>query len=199
MPRDDRTNMDDSAEEMFWRQKAGQLEKANRLISARARLLEEENASFARQLRELGVDVEASSAIARELPPPALEPLPRDSEALQRLSSTEADLLAELCGDEPVFCLVASTTRVDTGRWWSGSALWLGALETELVLFAAGTIAFCEKIPFGYLRRSLYNHVTGELVLAPARELTVCKAELAPSEAYQLLAQIYGDSEEDED
>ncbi|MBT3379208.1 MAG: hypothetical protein HN742_36945 [Lentisphaerae bacterium] len=199
MAKDDQTNMDDSAEEMLWRQVAGQLERANRLVSARARLLEEENATFARQLRELGVEAAANSATARELPPPALEPLPGDSESRQRLSSAEADLLAELSRDEPVFCLVASTTRVDTGRWLSGSTLWLGALATELLLFAAGTRAFCERIPFSYLRRSLYNHVTGELVLAPARDLTICKAELAPSEAYQLLAQIYSDSEEDED
>jgi len=48
-----------------------------------------------------------------------------------------------------------------------------------------------QKTPLASLRQSLYNHVTGEVVLAPVRELKLTHIQVAPLDGYQLLAQIY--------
>ena len=40
-----------------------------------------------------------------------------------------------------------------------------------------------------------YNHVTGELVLAPPRGIRITSAGMTPIDGYQLLAQIYSNKE----
>jgi hypothetical protein len=70
------------------------------------------------------------------------------------------------------------------------------ALERDLLLLAAGKHPLVERIPYGHIRRSLYNHVTGELVLAPAHNLRVERVALPPAAGYQILAQIYAETED---
>jgi len=91
-------------------------------------------------------------------------------------------------------------TPVDTGDWLSKGRACVATTEDSLLLFAAGKRSYMENVPFDRLRCSLYNHVTGELVLAPARSSKIQQLKLAPLEGYQILAQIYQDAEiEDEE
>ncbi|NQT92519.1 MAG: hypothetical protein HQ559_07145, partial [Lentisphaerae bacterium] len=109
----------------------------------------------------------------------------------EAMTEPERDLLRELCGSDRVSYLVHSQTRVDVGTWFSKGLLWVAAGSTELVLLAAGKRPFFEKVPFAYLDRSLYNHVTGEVILAPAESTRLSCIRLTPEQGYQLLAQIY--------
>jgi hypothetical protein len=77
------------------------------------------------------------------------------------------------------------------GHWFSKGRIWACALAGELAMFAYGRRPYLERVPFRLLQQSLYNHVTGEVVLAPARDVRVDSLRVTPAEGYQFLAQIY--------
>jgi hypothetical protein len=89
--------------------------------------------------------------------------------------------------------LFATNSRVDVGWWfWSArlrAAVWGG----ELVLFAAGRRPFVQRTALSAVRESLYNHVTGELVLAPVKDAALRRFRIAPVEGRELLAAIKGE------
>jgi len=90
----------------------------------------------------------------------------------------------------PLTFAVRTGTVVDVGRWWRRARLWVGIGAGELILVAAGPRAFVVRVPLTALQESLYNAVTGEVILVPATGLPVRSLKLAPVEGYQLLAQI---------
>ncbi len=94
--------------------------------------------------------------------------------ALQRLA-------AEVGAGQPVFAFVETRTRVDTGAWGWRGRLSVCLLPDELLLLAPGRRPYVERVGRSELAASLYNAVTGELVLAPAsrvRQRTVCVSPL---------------------
>jgi len=149
--------------------------------------------------------------MSRRLPPPRLRPLGRDSEAFTRLPPRYRALAERLLGGAEVFCLVQTATRIDVGSWFGPSRICACALADELLLFAADNSPltallgwlrrgrgpcrpgrfYAERIAMRDLRDSTYNHVTGELLLAPAPAARVRKLAMWPLEGYQLLAQIH--------
>ncbi|MDA0838593.1 MAG: hypothetical protein O3B01_10535 [Planctomycetota bacterium] len=161
------------------------------LLTDRIRMLEEENHSFASQLKEKGVDVRESSSASLELPPPVTSPLEQDGKEFQLLSRSEHKVAEEALGDRPVYFLSKSDTTVDVGHWLSEGIVWAAATKNEVVLFAAGRRPFIEEIPFSHLYKSLYNHITGEVVFAPAEAESMTRIRLSPVHGFQLLAQIY--------
>ena len=161
------------------------------LLQDRIALLEQENTAYAGMLKERGVDVHASSQIALELPPIITCPLEATAEVFALLTAAQRSLLDEIRGTESVIMLLKSDTLVDTGGWFRRSEVWVCALPRELALFAAGRKPFLQKTPYASLRASIYNHVTVEVVLAPARGLKQRTLKVPPLEGYQLLAQIY--------
>jgi hypothetical protein len=161
------------------------------LLTDRIRMLEEENHSFAAQLKEKGVDVRESSNASLELPPPLTDPLEKDGEEFQHLSRSEHKVAEEALGDRPVYFLSKSDTTVDVGHWLNEGIAWVAATENEVVLFAAGRRPFIEEIPFTRLYKSLYNHITGEVVFSPAEAESMTRIRLSPAHGFQLLAQIY--------
>ena len=161
------------------------------LLQNRIALLEEENTAFAAMLKERGVDVRASSQIALELPPALMRSLEATAEVFKLLTPAQRELQGEICGAESVIMLLKSDTRVDTGGWFQRGEIWVCALPRELALFAAGRKPFLQKTPYEHLRASIYNHVTGEVALAPAHGLKQHILKVPPLEGYQLLAQIY--------
>ncbi len=136
---------------------------------------------------------------ARELPEPARTPLDVQGAVLGRLWTRGARAQAEtLLDGEPVLVAVKSRTRVDTGGWTGGRRVWACVQAGRLALFAPGPRPLAQRIAYGDLGESVYNHVTGELVLAPAPEAPCRLLRVAPLDGYQLLAQILGtESRED--
>ena len=92
--------------------------------------------------------------------------------------------------------LVPTWTRMDVGRWFRPARLWVALGGGELVLFAPGPRPFCERLPLESLRGSLYNPVTGELVLRrghePAPGKRVPGLRMPPLDGRRLLELIEG-------
>ncbi len=165
------------------------------MLSARVRMLEEENSDLIAQLRRRGVDVRSSSKTAVELPPPVTEELEYETSSFQLLGDPEKRLAEELFQADPVYTLDKTETTADVGHWLSNGIVWAATTADRLILFAAGRRPYVEEIPFGMLRKSVYNQVTGEIVLGPAKDLKTTKLRMPPAPAYQLLAQIYQQEE----
>jgi hypothetical protein len=168
------------------------------LLGARVKVLEAENLSLATKLRDLGVDLRLESRTALEMPPPVTAELEFAGSAMRSMAAPERRLAEELFAAEPVYVLERSDARVDVGHWLSRGVVWVAATAGDLVLFAAGRRPHVERVPFTVLYQSVYNQVVGELVLGPAPEIKLRQLKLAPPVAYQFLAQIYQQKENED-
>ncbi len=128
------------------------------------------------------------------LPPAVNEPMPRD-EWSARLPARVERLATEVFGDRPVYLLLKTTTRVDVGSWLGSARVWLACLDGEILLLAAGPRPYDVRLPASELHESVYNPVTGQLLLAPAGHRDIEPLGLPPREAYQVLAQVFEDEE----
>jgi len=167
------------------------LRRTVELLTSRIHQLEEENHALAEKLRRHGVEVVDKSRINLELPAPLTQAIDKAQAILPYLTPGERQLAEELWGDAELFLFSRSETPVDVGNWLRRAPLCAAALAGELLIFAAGKNPYLEKVAFRNLQRSLYNHITGELVLAPAPSLRHRRLKMAPAEGYQFLAQIY--------
>jgi hypothetical protein len=145
-------------------------------------------------------------SLLAELPPPLREPLAWPPEDLAPATRELVDGLLQ--ADDPIVLALPTQTLVDVGHWFNSGQLWVGCTREALLLWALGKRPYRERILFSELRESLYNHVTGELMLAPggvgspeeARGLKGVQAgvkalarhlRLDPWDGMQILAQIY--------
>jgi hypothetical protein len=170
------------------------LKRALALFQDRVALLEEENTAFAGMLKERGVDVRASSKISLELPPPIRTRTNAVDEMCALMTAEERRLLEEICPNAGILALWQSDSDADVGYWFIRRQVWICAGQRELTLLACGRRPFIQQVPFTHLRKSLYNHVTGELVLAPPEELKMSRIKLPALAGYQVLAQIYDEN-----
>ena len=161
------------------------------LLQDRITMLERENGELAGMLKERGVAVHSRSATALELPPALTAPTEHTAEIRALMAPAAQRLLADICGTAPVLILLKTDSTTDTGNWFRQGRVWAAATAGDLVLLASGRKPFFQKAPLAYLRESLYNHVTGELVLAPNRGWKLDRVAMSPLDGYQLLAQIY--------
>jgi hypothetical protein len=128
-----------------------------------------------------------------QLPPANTNPLGRRARR-RRLGGARRRLLESLVGDEPVYYVRRTQTKVDVGAWFRKGRVCICLLAGEAVLFAEGRRPYVERIPLQRLRDSRYNHVTGELMLAPDAASHIVGLKVPPLEGLQILAQIYNTS-----
>ncbi|HUT01790.1 MAG TPA: hypothetical protein VM031_05010 [Phycisphaerae bacterium] len=134
------------------------------------------------------------SSIRLELPPARREPLDLARQVWPVMGYRGRFLAQQLIGTDDVFAAVRTGTRIDVGTWLLRGRVWVFALRDSLAVVACGPCGLkvrAERVPYESLRESQYNHVTGELALAPAKGLPLRGLALDPLDAYQLLAQIY--------
>jgi hypothetical protein len=159
----------------------------------RIRLLDSENEDLLRQLKDAGVEPRQPLMQAGRLSAPLAKP---DEEAIRaaaaRMTSAERRLYGEVCGGEQVLTVLQSTTRTGVGLWLIERRVWVVVTRGEVILLAAGRRPLAQRVAFPHLYASLYNAVTGELVLAPDRGYRVGRFQLPPAEGNRVLAQIYG-------
>ena len=168
------------------RLKTGQLEDL-------VRLLERENEDLVQQLKDAGVSARHPVLHAERLPPPLKAPDEAILEACKgRMTPAERRLLATIRETAEVMTVFQSSTRVDVGLWLVERRVWVVVTRAEVVLLAAGRRPLTQRVTFAHLYASLYNVVTGELVLAPDRGYRVGQVKLPPLEGSQVLAQVYG-------
>jgi hypothetical protein len=128
-----------------------------------------------------------------ELPPARKEPLDKTGGAFSRMPYRERFLAEQLLASEDVFVVARTGTKIDVGSWLLRGRVWVFALADSLAIVAcgpAGSRVRAERIPYEELRESQYNHVTGELALAPAKGLPFRGLKTDPITGYQILAQI---------
>ena len=118
--------------------------------------------------------------------------IPREGGSLPfpRMSAAERRLLAQAAGDAGWQLLFDTRSRVDVGEWLRNGRVWIGVTSQEVILLAAGRVPFVQKTPLEHVRESLYNPLTGEVVLAPAGELKLKRVKLPALDGYRLLARI---------
>ncbi|MBN2301854.1 MAG: hypothetical protein JXN60_04995, partial [Lentisphaerae bacterium] len=100
-------------------------------------------------------------------------------------------LIEQHADPNSLFFIVKTATSTDVGSWISKRKIWACCLAEELLLIAGGQKPFIEKTAFRQLTDSMYNHVTANLMLAPAEQLTVKRLKMSPHDAAQVLAQIH--------
>ncbi len=110
---------------------------------------------------------------------------------IPKLSQRERELLRSLSGGAELRLLIRSGTRVDTGRWWWSTHLWLGVLGDELLLWAASRRAYTQRVELSECRLTRYHPMTGELVLAPGKSLRFNRVMLPPEQALRVLRLIH--------
>ncbi|MFZ9935506.1 MAG: hypothetical protein ACO3JG_00450 [Luteolibacter sp.] len=106
------------------------------------------------------------------------------------MNPLEQQLLKETAGEAPPRLILRTRTRIDTGRWWRASPLWLCIMPGEIILLAVGRRRHFERIPLAACRSSHYNAATGELVIAPADHLHFPRLAMTPTEALRVLKLI---------
>ena len=111
------------------------------------------------------------------------------------MNPLEQALLSEATGDAEPLVLLRTATRIDTGRWWRTSPLWIGVMRDEVILFAIGRRRYLERVPVAGCRRSFYNPAVGELVLAPTEAPRFRQLRMKPSEALRILSLLSSKTE----
>lgn len=111
------------------------------------------------------------------------------------MNPLEQQLLQSETGAAEPRLRVRTGTRVDTGRWWRRSPVWLCATEGELIMLAAARRRFFARIALRDIRASRYHHASGELVIEPGEELPIHHFKLPLHEALRLLNLIHTASE----
>jgi len=107
------------------------------------------------------------------------------------LTGLEKQLLESECGDTPPRLCIRSRTRVDAGRWWRRTPLWVCVTDSALVLQALARRKFIAQVPLVDCRASRYCAETGELVLAPVDgSVAFPRIRVTPREALSVLRLI---------
>lgn len=123
------------------------------------------------------------------LPTPLTAPEAPPEELLARLPKSLRACAGPHARSGDALLVVRTRTRVDTGLWRGRARVWAVCLRRSLLLLASGRRPYVEELPYAGLRESIYNHVTGELDLAPA-EPTAATLKVAPADGYRMMAQI---------
>lgn len=76
---------------------------------------------------------------------------------------------------------------MDVGLWWRHRPLWLCVTADEIILLAVGRRRYSERVPLNQCGGSFYNPASGELVIAPARDLRFPRIRLSASQALAIL------------
>lgn len=103
------------------------------------------------------------------------------------MNELEQQLLCEAIDDAKPRLLIRTRTRVDTGRWWRRTPLWLCVTADELVLLAVSRRRYLERVPIGECRGTRYCHATGQLVIEPTESLTLSHLAMSTKQALAVL------------
>lgn len=103
------------------------------------------------------------------------------------MTPLESTLLSELTdGTEPRL-LLRTRTRIDCGRWWRKTPVWLCITSTELILFAVARRRYTERAHLADCSASNYAASSGTLVINPTESLRIKHLSLTPREALNVL------------
>jgi len=103
------------------------------------------------------------------------------------VNKLEQELLREQVGDNQPTLTIRTRAKIDAGRWWRKTPLWLCVVGDELVMLAVARRHYAEKIAIAECPDSHYNPATGELVVEPGEQLRFNRFKITPGEATRIL------------
>lgn len=103
------------------------------------------------------------------------------------MNKIETQLLLEETGGTEPRLAIRSHAKIDAGRWWRKTPLWLCVAGDDLVILAVARRRHAEKIAIAECPESHYNPATGELVISPAENLRFNRFKTTPREAIRIL------------
>jgi hypothetical protein len=103
------------------------------------------------------------------------------------VNELETQLLRETAGSDKPSLTIRTRAKIDAGRWWRKTPLWLCVVGDELVMLAVARRHYAEKIAIAECPESHYNPATGELVIEPGENLRFNRFAMSPREAIQAL------------
>lgn len=101
-----------------------------------------------------------------------------------------AVLMTETDGAKPRLS-VRSATRVDAGRWWRRTPLWVCVTEHDVVVLAAARRRYVQRLPLSECQASHYCHTTGELVIEGSDDLQFSRLAMSPVDGLRVLDAIH--------
>lgn len=103
------------------------------------------------------------------------------------MNELERQLLREAAGGTEPELSIRSGERIDAGRWWRRTPVWLCIAGGELIMLAVARRRYLEKVALADCAASHYSHATGELVIEPVEGLRFNRFRLPPREAIRIL------------
>lgn len=104
----------------------------------------------------------------------------------RKMNTKARKLFQEEMGSSKPELVVRSRARIDVGRWWWKTSLWICVAGEELVMLAVGRRRYFARRAISECRDSFYNHGTGEFVVVPGEDLTIGKFPLSPRDALKI-------------
>ena len=106
------------------------------------------------------------------------------------MNAQEEELLATEIGDAEVWLRICTDTRIDAGRWWRRTPVWLCLAGDDLVVLAVARRKYLQRVPIADCSESTYSHGTGELLIAPTEDLRFSRLAMSPSDALTVLKEL---------
>ena len=103
------------------------------------------------------------------------------------MNRLERKILQAEIGDAQPRLTVRSATRVDAGRWWRRTPLWVCVTEKDIIVFAAARRRYLQRFPIADCQDSCYCHTTGELVIEAGEDLRFSRLAMSPTEGLRVL------------
>ena len=110
------------------------------------------------------------------------------------MNPLEQQLLNETVGRAGTQLCLRTRTKVDTGRWWRRSPVWLCVSGDELLILAVARRRHLERIAIADCSESHYNHGTGELVVGPGESIHLNHFKMSPGDALTILKLLLPES-----
>lgn len=112
------------------------------------------------------------------------------------MNEIESELLREASDGAKPRLVMRTDTRIDTGRWWRPTPIWLCIMDDEVLILAASRRRFVESAPIEECAESYYCHASGALVLHPVEGLRFPQFKMPPREALRVLHELFGETSE---
>jgi hypothetical protein len=82
---------------------------------------------------------------------------------------------------------VRSQTRVDAGRWWRRTRLWVCVTDHDVVVLAVARRRYVQRVSIAACQGSHYCNTTGELVIEGDEDLQFSRLAMSPAEGLSVL------------
>jgi len=100
-----------------------------------------------------------------------------------------AILNAETNGAEPRLS-IRTNTRIDAGRWWRRTPLWICITDGDVFVLAAARRQYVQRTPINECQGSHYCHTTGDLVIQADEDLQFSRLAMSPTDSLCVLNAI---------